>query len=108
VARHNDTYGLGGTAREVRAGYEEAMARLAKEPADGKVGPRHLQAAMPRTGHYDDHWPYHARALSAYLKGAPAPLGAGAGLSGDGGGGRERAGGASRGEVQRRALAGGL
>ncbi|MFJ5559800.1 alpha/beta hydrolase [Streptomyces sp. NPDC093250] len=74
VARHDDAYGLGGTAREVRAGYAEARTRLAKKPAGGKVGPEQLQAAMLQAGYYDDVWPHHARALSAYLKGDAAPL----------------------------------
>lgn len=74
AARHHDVYGLGGTAREVQAGYDRARARLAKKPAGGKVGPEQLQAALLRAGYYDDHWPQSARALSAYLKGDPAPL----------------------------------
>ncbi|MFD6906052.1 alpha/beta hydrolase [Streptomyces sp. NPDC060077] len=74
VARHDDVYGLGDTARKVQTGYETARTRLAKEPAGGKVGPEQLQAALLQAGYYDDHWPHRARALSAYLKGDPAPL----------------------------------
>lgn len=74
AARHDDVYGLGGTAREVQHAYERAAARLAEDPAGGKVGPAQLQAAFLRTGYYDDYWPYRAHALSAYLKGDPAPL----------------------------------
>lgn len=74
AARHDDVYGLGATAREVQASYERASARLAKEPAGGKVGPGQLQAAFLKAGYYDDHWPHRAHALSAYLEGDPGPL----------------------------------
>ncbi|MFE1508184.1 alpha/beta hydrolase [Streptomyces sp. NPDC058726] len=74
VARHDDVYGLGDTARKVQTGYETARARLAKDPAGGKVGPEQLQAALLQAGYYDDHWPHRAWALSAYLTGDPAPL----------------------------------
>ncbi|WP_406724862.1 alpha/beta hydrolase [Streptomyces sp. GD-15H] len=74
AARHDDVYGLGDTPREVRRSYEKVSARLAREPAGGKVGPGQLQAAFLQTGYYDDHWPHRAHALSAYLKGDPGPL----------------------------------
>ncbi|MFJ6391982.1 alpha/beta hydrolase [Streptomyces sp. NPDC091972] len=74
VARHDDVYGLGATAQEVLHSYEKAAARLAAEPAGGKVGPGQLQGAFLSAGYYDDLWPHRARALSAYLKGDPKPL----------------------------------
>ncbi|MEU9470306.1 alpha/beta hydrolase [Streptomyces avermitilis] len=74
IARHDRTYGLGDTGDEVRRGYEKARARLAAEPAGGKVGPAQLQAAFLQAGYYDDRWPQRALALSAYLKGDPKPL----------------------------------
>ncbi|MFF5984288.1 alpha/beta hydrolase [Streptomyces olindensis] len=74
IARHHGVYGLGRTAREVRRSYERAMARLAAEPAGGKVGPGQLQGAFLQAGYYDDQWPHRAHALSAYLKGDPGPL----------------------------------
>jgi pimeloyl-ACP methyl ester carboxylesterase len=74
IARHRDVYGLGRTAREVRHSYERASARLAVEPAGGKVGPGQLQGAFLQAGYYDDQWPHRAHALSAYLKGDPGPL----------------------------------
>ncbi|WP_344007387.1 alpha/beta hydrolase, partial [Streptomyces thermocarboxydovorans] len=74
TARHHEVYGLGGTPRKVQRAYEKVRARLAKEPAGGKVGPGQLHAAMLRAGYYDDFWPYRAHALSAYLKGDPQPL----------------------------------
>ncbi|MFG3003094.1 alpha/beta hydrolase [Streptomyces calvus] len=74
AARHDDVYGLGGTAREVQVSYDRASARLAQEPAGGKVGPGELQAAFLRAAYYDDHWPHRAHALSAYLQGDPGPL----------------------------------
>ncbi|MEU7059726.1 alpha/beta hydrolase [Streptomyces sp. NPDC046197] len=74
VARHDDVYGLGRTADEVQSHYEKARARLAAEPAGGKVGPGQLQDAFLTAGYYDDYWPRSAQALSAYLKGDPKPL----------------------------------
>ncbi len=74
IARHDDVYGLGGTAEEVLRSYEKAAARLAAEPAGGKVGPGELRGAFLTAGYYDDFWPHRAQALSAYLKGDPKPL----------------------------------
>ncbi|MDQ0752109.1 pimeloyl-ACP methyl ester carboxylesterase [Streptomyces africanus] len=74
IARHDDVYGLGRTAREVRRSYERASARLAAEPAGKEVGPGQLQGAFLQAGYYDDQWPHRAHALSAYLKGDPGPL----------------------------------
>ncbi|MEU6355085.1 alpha/beta hydrolase [Streptomyces sp. NPDC047072] len=74
IARHDDVYGLGDTAEEVLRSYERAAARLAAEPAGGKVGPGQLQGAFLQAGYYDDYWPHRAEALSAYLKGDPKPL----------------------------------
>jgi len=67
-------YELGRTPDEVQRRYERARARLAAEPAGGKVGPAQLQSAFLQAGYYDDHWPQRALALSAYLKGDPKPL----------------------------------
>ncbi|MFF3285831.1 alpha/beta hydrolase [Streptomyces sp. NPDC003023] len=74
VAKHDKAYGLGATADDVARSYEEARARLAKEPAGGKVGPGQLHAAFLGTGYYDGYWPLRADALSEYLKGNPKPL----------------------------------
>ncbi|WP_411149458.1 alpha/beta hydrolase [Streptomyces sp. A30] len=74
IAKHDDVYGLGDTAQKVLRSYEKAAARLAVEPAGGKVGPGQLQGAFLTAGYYDDYWPHRAQALSAYLKGDPKPL----------------------------------
>ncbi|WP_405858604.1 alpha/beta hydrolase [Streptomyces sp. NBC_00090] len=74
VAKHDAVYGLGGTAREVAASYERVRAELAARPAGGRVGPGQLHGAMLGTGYDDRLWPLRAAALSAYLKGDPAPL----------------------------------
>ncbi|MGW5203945.1 alpha/beta hydrolase [Streptomyces griseoincarnatus] len=74
AARHHDVYGLGDTARKVGDSYDVVRERLAREPAGGKAGPAQLHAAMLKAAYYDDHWPQRAHALSAYLKGDPAPL----------------------------------
>lgn len=74
AARHHDVYGLGDTARKVGDSYDVVRERLAREPAGGKAGPAQLHAAMLTAVYYDDHWPQRAHALSAYLKGDPAPL----------------------------------
>ncbi|MET9906157.1 alpha/beta hydrolase [Streptomyces sp. NPDC006476] len=74
IAEHDDVYGLGGTAEAVQLSYDRASARLAAEPAGGKVGPGQLQGAFLTAGYYDDFWPQRAEALSRYLKGDPKPL----------------------------------
>ncbi|MET9146893.1 alpha/beta hydrolase [Streptomyces sp. NPDC004042] len=74
VARHDDVYGLGRSARAVRAAYERARTRLAARPAGGTVGPAQLQGALLNAGYYDDFWPGAAEALSAYLRGDEKPL----------------------------------
>ncbi|MGC3002857.1 alpha/beta hydrolase, partial [Streptomyces sp. G35A] len=74
VARHHAVYGLGGTAGEVQHAYDTASARLAREPAGGKVGPGQLREAFRQTGYHDEYWAHRAHALSAYLRGDPAPL----------------------------------
>ncbi|MEV6168928.1 alpha/beta hydrolase [Streptomyces sp. NPDC051954] len=74
IAKHDDVYGLGETPEEVLSSYEKARARVAAEPAGGKVGPGQLQDAFLMAGYYDDYWPGRAQALSAYLKGDPKPL----------------------------------
>ncbi|MFE5888324.1 alpha/beta hydrolase [Streptomyces sp. NPDC056462] len=74
VAEHDDVYGLGATSEEVLRSYEKVRARLAEEPAGGKVGTGQLQEAFLQAGYYDDYWPSRAKALSAYVKGDPKPL----------------------------------
>ncbi|MER5767249.1 alpha/beta hydrolase [Streptomyces sp. NPDC001985] len=74
VARHDATYGLGATPEAVAESYERARARLAVEPAGGKVGPGQLQAAFLGAGYYDDYWVERATALSEYLRGNAKPL----------------------------------
>ncbi|MER6410375.1 alpha/beta hydrolase [Streptomyces humidus] len=74
IAAHDDVYGLGDTADEVLHSYERARARLAAEPAGGKVGPGQLQGAFLQAAYYDDYWPGRAQALSEYLKGDPKQL----------------------------------
>lgn len=74
VAKHDRVYGLGDTAEKVQRSYDRAAARLAAEPAGGKVGPGQLQGAFLTAGYYDDYWPHRAEALSKYLKGDPRQL----------------------------------
>ncbi|MER7717957.1 alpha/beta hydrolase [Streptomyces flaveolus] len=74
IAGHDDVYGLGGTPGQVQRSYDRASARLARRPAGGTVGPAQLHGAFRTAGYYDDHWPYRAEALSAYLRGDPRPL----------------------------------
>ncbi|MGW0823077.1 alpha/beta hydrolase [Streptomyces sp. NPDC002845] len=74
IAKHDTVYGLGNTPEAVLRSYDRARARLAAEPAGGKVGPGQLQNAFLQAGYYDDYWPQRALALSAYLKGDPEPL----------------------------------
>ncbi|MFE7777209.1 alpha/beta hydrolase [Streptomyces sp. NPDC057445] len=74
VARHDRTYGLGPTPAAVQHSYEVARARLAHEPAGGKVGPGQLQRAYLQAGYFDSYWPRRAYALSEYLKDNSRPL----------------------------------
>ncbi|MFD5430025.1 alpha/beta hydrolase [Streptomyces sp. NPDC127084] len=74
VARHHAVYGLGRTAAEVQHSYELARARVAHEPAGGKVGPEQLRSAFLRAAYFDDYWPRRAAALAKYLKGDPNDL----------------------------------
>ncbi|KUN89334.1 alpha/beta hydrolase [Streptomyces griseoruber] len=74
VAKHDTVYRLGDTPEKVLDSYERARARLAAEPAGGKVGPAQLQSAFLQAGYYDDYWPYRAQALSDYLRGDPKEL----------------------------------
>ncbi|MGC0328921.1 pimeloyl-ACP methyl ester carboxylesterase [Streptomyces sp. SAI-170] len=74
IAKHDEVYGLGDTSEEVLRSYERARARLAAEPAGGKVGPGQLQGAFLQAGYHDDYWPLRAQALSEYLKGDPQLL----------------------------------
>lgn len=57
----------------MRAGYDTAAARPAREPAGGKAGPGQLQNAFLTAGYYDTCRPSRAAALSAYLRGDPQP-----------------------------------
>ncbi|MGW1540848.1 alpha/beta hydrolase [Streptomyces sp. NPDC002309] len=74
IARHHRVYGLGATPEAVQRAYDSARARLAGEPAGGKVGPGQLQGAFLEAGYRDDHWPSRAEALADYLKGDERPL----------------------------------
>ncbi|WP_445397021.1 alpha/beta hydrolase [Streptomyces sp. LE64] len=74
VARHDDTYGLGGSTASVRRSYEEVRAAVAAEPAGDRVGPGQLHRAFLRAVAYDDHWPLLAAALDAFHEGRPELL----------------------------------
>ncbi|WP_328583843.1 alpha/beta hydrolase [Streptomyces sp. NBC_00370] len=74
VAKHDKTYHLGTDAAAVQKSYEQVRARVAQEPAGGKVGPGQLQAAMLGAGYYDDYWAMRATALSEFVKGNEQPL----------------------------------
>jgi pimeloyl-ACP methyl ester carboxylesterase len=74
VAKHDTTYHLGTTPEAVSLSYEKVRARLAQQPAGGKVGPGQLHAAFLGVGYYDDYWTRRATALSEYLKGNAKPL----------------------------------
>ena len=74
TARHHAVYHLGKTPARVLAAYRKAARRLAREPADGRVGTGELQDAFVRAGYNDAYWDAAARALAAYLRGNPRPL----------------------------------
>ncbi|MCJ1680520.1 alpha/beta hydrolase [Streptomyces sp. APSN-46.1] len=83
AARHHDAYRLGATPAAVAASHERVRAAVARTPAGGVVGTGELQAAALRVAYYDDVWPDHAAALSAFLRGDPGPLTALAGPAPD-------------------------
>ncbi|NBE51680.1 alpha/beta hydrolase [Streptomyces boluensis] len=84
VAKHDKSYELGKTPRQVQRSYDQVLAEVAHEPAGGKVGPGQLQSAFLQVGYNDDYWPRRAAALSAYLKGDTGPLVEQAGPSAEG------------------------
>ncbi|MEU3555668.1 alpha/beta fold hydrolase [Streptomyces fragilis] len=91
VARHDDVYGLGPDAGAVGRAYDRLAARLAREPADGTVGPGQLHRAMVTAAQFDDFWPHRARALADYARGDARQLLAQAGPPPDAGARTERA-----------------
>ncbi|MGP3986876.1 alpha/beta hydrolase [Streptomyces sp. 3N207] len=74
VARHDDTYRLGRTARQVQASFDAVREAVDREPAGGTVGSKELVAAFLDTGYADATWAPYARALSDFRKGEPGPL----------------------------------
>ncbi|WP_405528350.1 alpha/beta hydrolase [Streptomyces avidinii] len=74
AARHHDTYALGATPAAVQASYERVRDAVARIPAGGVVGTGELRAAYLQAAYYDDVWPDRAAALTAHLRGDPAPL----------------------------------
>ncbi|WP_461030491.1 alpha/beta hydrolase, partial [Streptomyces sparsus] len=74
VAEHHAVYGLGRTADEVQAAFDEVRDALEREPADGAVGPRELLESFLDTGYTDRVWARRAFELAEFRKGAPKPL----------------------------------
>ncbi|MFE9340453.1 alpha/beta hydrolase [Streptomyces sp. NPDC007063] len=74
VARHEDTYRLGSTARQVQKSFDAVRAAVDRKPAGGTVGSKELLAAYLVTGYADATWAPYARALSAFREGDPEPL----------------------------------
>ncbi|MFB4316712.1 alpha/beta hydrolase [Actinomadura sp. 21ATH] len=68
IARHHETYGLGGTREAVAASYAEARAALKARPAKGRLGASELDDLFLINGYIDQTWPAHARALAAYAR----------------------------------------
>ncbi|MGD9997638.1 MAG: alpha/beta hydrolase [Ilumatobacteraceae bacterium] len=73
VARHDDTYGLGGTADEVEAAYYAALEQLAASP-QGALGASEWADAFLGAGYAQFLWPETADAFAAFVNGGdPGP-----------------------------------
>ncbi|QCB95500.1 alpha/beta fold hydrolase [Cellulomonas shaoxiangyii] len=64
AARHDGTYGLGGTEGEVAAAYHALRARTAQAPVDGVVGPWELEATFLNLGWETAFWPILGQVLA--------------------------------------------
>lgn len=66
IARHDDVYGLGSTARAVRTTYYRTRSAVHTTPAGGLVGPHEMDFTFFNAGFDNSFWPLLARALAAY------------------------------------------
>ncbi|WP_254878901.1 alpha/beta hydrolase [Streptomyces sp. NA04227] len=74
VAEHNDAYGLGDSADDVQAAWDELRTTAKEKPLGGKVGPAELLSFFQKAAYADAVWPKVAAALSAYALGDEQPL----------------------------------
>lgn len=75
VARHDDTFGLGGSAEEVARAYHRLREELREEPLEGTVGPTELENLSITVAYTGRSWPVVGAALAdRIVDGDPAAL----------------------------------
>lgn len=75
VARHDDTFGLGGSAEEVARAYHRLREELRDEPLEGTVGPTELENLSITVAYTSRAWPLVGAALAdRIVDGDPAAL----------------------------------
>jgi len=67
VARHDDTFGLGGSAEEVARAYHRLREELREEPLEGTVGPTELENLSVTVAYTGRSWPVVGAALADLL-----------------------------------------
>lgn len=75
VARHDDTFGLGGRGEDIARVYDRLRDQLREEPLEGTVGPTELENLAITVSYTGNAWPSVAGALSDQIvDGDPAAL----------------------------------
>ncbi|MEZ7004383.1 alpha/beta hydrolase [Streptomyces sp. AD55] len=75
IAEHDGVYRLGTDPDRVEAAWYAMRAALAREPAEGRVGPAELEDTFLPGGYYHGYWPALAEAFAAYARdGESGPL----------------------------------
>jgi pimeloyl-ACP methyl ester carboxylesterase len=67
IARHNNVYHLGTTAKAVKAAFYRTEAQLTRRPADGKIGGDEWVDIFLQTGYKQAVWPLLADAFAGYV-----------------------------------------
>ncbi|MBC6460028.1 alpha/beta hydrolase [Actinomadura sp. HBU206391] len=67
IARHDAVYRLGSTAAAVERNYYRGMARIERNPVDGKIGPSEYNDIFVPDGYRNYTWADHAQVLADYV-----------------------------------------
>ncbi|RMI44255.1 alpha/beta hydrolase [Actinomadura harenae] len=76
IAKYDSVYHLGTDEKQVAAAYRQARTDLKAHPVNGRIGASELDDLFLGDGYSTIGWPTHAKVLSAFRSGDPAPLGA--------------------------------